>query len=141
MAPEGIINANNNGTRTPTKKSGEISNIPASTKRSKSVKLEINTVNRTFTQFFLDIFKSSITIAASTKSIITNNQSSPTFHPSNKSMNTARRTMLIISQNTQLFSQDLIFSMIYKLKNKTFYILNSDNIKTFNTKIYTKKST
>ena len=87
-------------------------------KRNKAETLEISTVNKTFIQFFLDRFNNSITIAASTKSIITNNQSSPTFHPSNKKINKANRITVTISQNTQLFNQDLIFSMAFSLINK-----------------------
>lgn len=113
-----IINANNNGRRTPSKKSGEISNIPASTKRSKSAKLETNTVNRTFIQFFLERFNNNITIAAATKSIIRNNRSSATFQSANNRISIANRITLTISQNTQLFSQDLNLSMLinYKIK-------------------------
>ena len=87
-------------------------------KRNKVDTLEISTVNKIFIQFFLDRFNNSITIAASTKSIITNNQSSPTFHPSNKKINKANRITVTISQNTQLFNQDLIFSMAFSLINK-----------------------
>ena len=87
-------------------------------KRNKVDTLEISTVNKIFIQFFLDRFNNSITIAASTKSIITNNQSSPTFHPSDKRISTASKIILTISQNTQLFNQDLILSMIFSLINK-----------------------
>ena len=87
-------------------------------KRNKAEILEISTVNKTFIQFFLDRFNNNITIAASTKSIITNNQSSPTFHPSNKKINKANRITVTISQNTQLFNQDLILSMVFSLINK-----------------------
>ena len=105
-------------------------------KRKKTERQEISIVNRTFIQFFLDIFNSSITIAASTKSINTNNRSSLTLHPSSKNISNARSTTVTINQNTQLFNQDFILSMFYKLRNKNhFYILNSDNTKTFNTKM------
>lgn len=87
-------------------------------KRNKAETLEISTVNKTFIQFFLDRFNNSITTAASTKSIITNNQSSPTFHPLDKTISTTSKIMLTISQNIQLFNQDLILSILYELKNK-----------------------
>ena len=118
MAPEGITNASNNGIRITSKKSGYTSNMLAITKRSKTDRLEINTVSRTFVQFFLDIFNKNMTIAASAKSIIRNNRSSPTFQSSNNRISIANRITLTISQNTQLFSQDLIFPMSYKLENK-----------------------
>lgn len=87
-------------------------------KRSKTAKLEINTVSKTFIQFFLDILNNSITTAASTKSINTNNRSSLTLHPSSKNISNARSTTVTISQNIQLFNQDLNLSMFYKLRNK-----------------------
>ena len=118
IAPEGIINATNNGIRISSKKSGEIYNILETTKRSKTAKLEINTVNRTFIQFFLERFNNNITTAASTKSSITNNQSSFNFRPSNNRINTARRTTLTINQNIRFFNQDFILSIFYKLENK-----------------------
>ena len=102
-------------------------------KRNKADTLEISIVNKTFIQFFLDKFNNSITTAASTKSIITNNQSSPTFHPSDKRISTASKIILTISQNTQFFNQDLNVSISFSLINKIIYILNTNNITTFNT--------
>ena len=87
-------------------------------KSNKAETLEISTVNKTFIQFFLDIFNNSITIAASTKSIITNSQSSPTFHPLDKRISTTSKIILTISQNTQFFNQDLILSIVFSLINK-----------------------
>ena len=124
MVPEGMINASDKGSKISSKKSGYISNAFDSKKNNKTEKLEINTVRETFNKFSLDMFINSITIAASTKSNITNNRSSLTFHPSIKKMNTTSRIAVIISQNTQLFNQLLIFSIAYSLINKNdSYIL------------------
>lgn len=113
-----IINANNNGRRTPSKKSGEIPNMLASKNSNKTEKLETNTVSKTFIKFSLGIFINSITIEAPIKSINTNSRSSPIIQSLIKKMNTASRITLTISQNIQLFSQDLNFSMLinYKIK-------------------------
>ena len=136
MAPEGIINASNNGIRISSKKSGYISNVLETEKRSKTAKLQINTVNTTFIKLSLDIFKSSITMAASAKSINTNNRSSLTLQSDIKKISNARRITVIINQNTQLFNQDLILSMFCRLINKKlFCILNSNNNQTFNTNL------
>jgi DNA invertase Pin-like site-specific DNA recombinase len=124
MVPEGMINARDKGSKISSKKSGYISNAFDSKKNNKTEKLEINTVRETFNKFSLDMFINSITIAASTKSNITNNRSSLTLHSSIKKMNTASRIAVIISQNTQLFNQLLIFSIAYSLINKNdSYIL------------------
>ena len=124
MVPEGMINARDKGSKISSKKSGYISNAFDSKKNNKTEKLEINTVRETFNKFSLYIFINSITIAASTKSNITNNRSSLTLHSSIKKMNTASRIAVIISQNTQLFNQLLIFSIAYSLINKNdSYIL------------------
>ena len=124
MVPEGMINARDKGSKISSKKSGYISNAFDSKKNNRTEKLEINTVRETFNKFSLYIFINSITIAASTKSNITNNRSSLTLHSSIKKMNTASRIAVIISQNTQLFNQLLIFSIAYSLINKNdSYIL------------------
>ena len=122
IAPEGMINASNNGIRISSKKSGYISNMLETKKRSKTAKLEIKTVNKTFIKFSLDIFSNSITMAASTKSINTNSRSSLTIQSLIKKMSNESKITLTISQNTQLFNQDLSLSMFSRLINKKSFL-------------------
>lgn len=118
IAPEGIISASRRGIKISSKKSGYIPSILATVNRNNIEKLEIRTVNKTFIQFSFARVNRNITTDASTKTIITNNRSSLTLHPSIKKMKIARITIVTINQNIQLFNQDLNFSMISRLKNK-----------------------